>query len=223
MRRFTTTFACTLAISTITALVGCDEQDIEDFEDIEDIEDENTELRVTTLPMAGIPADHFGVDTHFKIPMYPAAKFQTKLTFGLHFATNPSYIWTPDPTGAPGTIVTDINGAVPYSGSLPPVDPGVCAAFLDDYPSLVPVVYPAETCAEVEQGCCDHICYLWEGWAVKENGQNVTVPVDDTIWNAKEMLWGTYVDGDFMEWVPGEDDGGYPRETVCACQCKTLP
>jgi hypothetical protein len=42
MRRFTTTFVRTLAIFTITALVGCDEQDIEDLEDIdaEDIDDD---------------------------------------------------------------------------------------------------------------------------------------------------------------------------------------
>jgi hypothetical protein len=229
MHRFTKTFVRTLAIFTITSLVGCDEQDIEDLEDIEDIEDEDiededAELRVGGPPIAGIPADHFGVETIFKVPMQPVAKFKSKLTYALHIATNPSYMWTPDPTGALNTIVADASGAVPYSGNLPLVDGAVCAEFLEDYPFYVPVITSTDSCAAIEQGCCDYICYLWEGWAEKDNGQNVTTVVDDATWAAKEMLWGTYVDDDHMEWTMQAGNGGYsPREKVCACSCKTLP
>lgn len=221
MYRFATTFTRTLAILALASLAGCD-----------DVAESELDLEFRDgLPEAGIPWDHHPTTLSFSIPMQPVAKYKPKQGFSLHGPTDLAYVWTPDPTGDPDAILVDANGVSPYSGNLPWVDPNVCVAFLEDYSFEVPVIPSTESCAEIESGCCDYVCYLWGGTATKTNGQNNTSLVDNTTFKVvdeqeyeygKEMVWGTYVDpGNRMTWDMDEPNGGYgTRETVCACDCE---
>ena len=222
MRRFTMTFVRSLAILTITttvplALVGCDEADVEELEDVENDDEDPRDL-----PMASIPFDDLGpAKLPFTIPMQSVARFTPKLTFALHFATDTSYVPTPDPTGA-DALLTDLNGVSPYSQNLTPVEEDVCDEFHTFHPYYVPVTDSVEACAEVEHGCCDRICYLWGGWAIESNGQNVVSAVTDTTMSYG-MVYGTYVTqvNPRMTWSLGVPYGGHSaREKVCACNCE---
>lgn len=215
MNRFITTFARTLALVTLTSLVGCDELDADDIE-----------LRTGAggaaggLPIAGIPFDDVDVQVTFGVPMQVPAKIKPKddFDFELPIANNPDYQWTPDPTGAPG-IIADAEGDYPYSGLHAEVELSVCQGFLEDHPSQVPVMGTLSACAAAEQGCCDFICYVWGGDPIVENGQNKVGAVTDATFEGKEAVEGAYVPL-HMQWDEGEDNGGYGiREKVCQCEC----
>jgi hypothetical protein len=229
MHRFATTFARTLALFTLTSLVGCD--DIEDV-DIDELEDVDIELRTGGAggpTMAGIPWDHHDAQMVFGVPMQVSTTYKPKLTYALHMATNVDYDWTLDPTGAPDTLVADAEGDHPYSGDVPKVDESVCEDFLALHPYYVPVTHSLSICAAIELGCCDFICYQWGGYPVEQNGQNEVGAVSNETFElaqslGKEMIWGTYVENDpinpRMTWNKLLDNGGYgERQNVCQCEC----
>jgi hypothetical protein len=230
MYRFTTTFARTLALFTLTSLVGCDE--LEDV-DIDELEADDIELRTGAggaagNPIAGIPFDHHDISITFGAPLQVPSKFDSKgdefgFVLDIHAPTNPAYQWTQDPTGAPG-IIPDAEGDFPYSGEVAEASSSVCEEFLETYPTNVPVTGSLSACALAEKGCCDFICYIWGGDPVVENGQNkVGVVTNDTFELAeaygKEMMKDAYVPT-HMSWDDDESNGGHSlRERVCQCEC----
>lgn len=220
MYRFATTFVRTLAIVTVTSLVGCDDPDgLEpELDDVDELDE--LEARDGSLPLAGIPLDFYPGTLTFSIPMQPVAKFKPKSRFSLHGPTDLAYIWTPDPTGDPDAILVDANGVSPYSGNLLEVPESVCVDFLESHPFEVPVTSSTESCGAIEQGCCDRICYLWGGLAMEEYGENLAVAVTNYTFEGKEMVEAAYVDSGRMTWAMSEANGGHSsRETVCACGC----
>lgn len=211
MKRLTATFIRSLVIFATAQLVGCDAP-------IEDGADE-IELRDGALPIAGIPSDD-PIKVTFSIPLQPVGKFKPKEDYVLHGPTDLGYVWTLDPTGDPDAIMVDPNGVSPYSENLPLVPEAVCADFLEEYPFLVPVLDSPNSCSQVEQGCCDRVCYLWGGEAIEDDGKNVIVAVDDDTFLQTEMVEGTYVETDRLPWTMGATNGGYsPRVTPCGCLC----
>lgn len=219
MLSFTTTFARTLAILATASLMGCDDVDDLDIDDIDDIDD--IELRDDPLPIANIPFVDPPVKLSFSIPMQPVAQFKPKSGFSLHGATDLAYVWTPDPTGAPDTILVDANGVSPYSADLPFVPESVCEDFLEVNPYYVPIHGSTASCAQVEHGCCDRICYLWGGVAAESNGANMITAVSNDTFTDTEMVWGSYVQTARMTWNMNAPNGGHSsRETVCGCRCE---
>jgi len=220
--RFTTNFVRTLAFFTITSLVGCDEIDDLEIDDLEadDSELDDTELR-SGLPIAGIPSDDPPGTLAFSIPMQTGATYKPKLGFSLHGPTDLAYIWTQDPAGAPDAILTDLNGVSPYAENLDLVPPAVCNEFLQSHSYNVPITNSVQSCALIEKGCCDRICYEWGGWAAEENGQNMAIAVTHDTFD-KEMVYGAFVEGPNprLTWDLQQTNGGHSvRETACGCLC----
>lgn len=213
MKRLTATFARSLVIFAIAQSAGCDEPTDVDFDDLEF----RTAGAAAVLPIAEIP--FLGpIETSFTIPLQPAAKLKPKDGFDVHPPTDFAYLWTPDPTGD-NALMVDINGVSPYSANLDPVDKTVCDPFLAQYPYEVPVLQSEEACSEVEQGCCDYVCYLWGAQAIKDQGENIIEPVTNDTFDT-EMVEGTYIATGRISWDKAEDNGGHnPRLTPCACQC----
>ena len=221
MHCFTTTFARTLAIFAITSLVGCDVDDVDDIDDIDDIE-------LRDGPIAGIPTDYVGVKVLATLPMQPVTQFKPKPGYQPHPPTSDDWIWTLDPAGDPNMFLVDVNGVSPYSENLEIIIPQtVCEDFLEQHPYYVPVESSLSSCQQIEQGCCDRICYLWGAVAVEENGQNVVVPVDNDTFIEPgfevETVWGSYVETGRLTWNPNLPNGGHStRQTACGCECQLV-